>query len=72
VHFFCLFSKIYAYACCVFESLDNHKMECMHVCASQGTYSHDMLMKCMFMANNGVIVMNLILHTRKGEGKGRK
>ena len=47
-------------------------MECMHVCASQGTYSHDMLMKCMFMANNGVIVMNLILHTRKGEGKGRK
>jgi len=33
---------------------------------------HMMLMKCMFMANNGVIVMNLILHTRKDEDKGRK
>jgi len=43
-----------------------------HVCASHGTYSHDMLMKCMYMANNGVIVMNLLLYTRKGEGKGRK
>ena len=46
----------------------------MHIyCASQGTYSHaNMLMKCMFMANNGVIVMHLLLYTRKGEGKGRK
>jgi len=26
----------------------------------------------MFMANNGVIVMNLLLHTRNGEGKGHK
>jgi len=24
------------------------------------------------MANNGVIVMHLLLYTRKGEGKGRK
>jgi len=48
------------------------KWKAMHVCTSQGTYSHDMLMKCMFMANNGVIVMNLLLYTRKGEGKGYK
>jgi len=48
------------------------KWNAMHVCASQGTYSHDMLMKCMFMANNGVIVMNLLLYTRKCEGKGQK
>jgi len=41
----------------------------MHVCASQGTYSHDMLMKCMFMGNNGVMVMILLLYTRKDEGK---
>jgi len=46
------------------------KWNAMHVCASQGTYSHDMLMKCMFMANNGVIVMNLLLYTRTGKGKG--
>jgi len=45
----------------------------MHVCcASQDTYSYDMLMKCMFMTNNGVIVMHLLLYTRKGGGKGRK
>ena len=28
------------------------KWNAMHVSASQGTYSHDMLTKCMFMANN--------------------
>ena len=44
----------------------------MYVCASQDTYSHDILMKCMFMANNGVIVMNLLLYIRKFEVKGRK
>jgi len=49
------------------------KWNAMHVCCtSQGTYSHDMLMKFMFMANNGVIVMHLLLYTRKGEGKGHK
>jgi len=26
----------------------------------------------MFIANNGVIVMNLLLYIRKGEGKGCK
>ena len=43
----------------------------MHVCcpSQDTTYSHDMLMKCMFMANNGVIVLHLLLYTRKGEGK---
>jgi len=45
------------------------KWNAMHVCASQGTYSHDMLMKCMFMGNNGVMVMILLLYTRKDEGK---
>jgi len=52
----------------------------MHVCASQSTYSCDMLMKCMLMPKevfflffyNGVIVINLLLYTRKGEGKGNK
>jgi len=44
----------------------------MHGCGSLDTYSHDMPMKCMFMANNGVIVMNLLLYTRKDEGIGRK
>jgi len=44
----------------------------MHVCALQDTYSHDMLMKYMFMANDGVIEMNLLLYTMKGEGKGCK
>jgi len=49
------------------------KWNAMHVCcASQDTYSYDMLMKCMFMTNNGVIVMHLLLYTRKGGGKGRK
>jgi len=44
----------------------------MFVVHHSGTYSHDMLMKCMSMANNGVIVMHLLLYTRKGESKGHK
>jgi len=50
----------------------------MHGCASLHTYSYDMPMKCMLMPweaffsyffYNGVIVMNLLLYTRKCEGK---
>jgi len=37
----------------------------MHVCALHDTYSHNMLMKCMFMANNDVFVMNLLLYKEK-------
>ena len=45
--FVCLFSKIYADACYVFESLDKvswmtTKWNAMHICASQDTYSYDM------------------------------
>jgi len=46
-------------------------MEC-NACLCLIGQSHDMLMKCMFMANNGVNVVNLLLYTRKGEGKGCK
>jgi len=46
--------------------MNDHKMEC------NACLLHDMLTKCMFMANNCVIVMHLLLYTRKGEGKGRK
>jgi len=56
----------------------------MHGCASLSSYSCDMLMKCMLMPkevfffiffNNGMmikIVMDLLLYTSEGEGKGQK
>jgi len=84
-NFFCLFSKIYVNACYVFESLDTvswmtTEWECNAWLCLAGHlfiwYANEMyayaLGDIFSFFYNGVIVMNLLLYTRKGESKWRK